>query len=201
MRDFTFRGSKMLGKCFFIICLVSVVSAAVTGNLAALSDAVLEGASKGVELSLSILGVMCLWSGIVESLRRAGMIERVSRLIRPLLKKIFKDSVGQDVAEDEITAAIAANVLGISSAATPFALKAMEKLDEINKTPERASDDMVTLSVLGSSCISVMPTTVIALRHAAGAVAPYSVIVPIWICSTVCCVFSVALSVMTRRGK
>ncbi len=189
----------MLGKCFFIICIISITASAYTGNLSVLSDAVLEGASRGVELVLTMAGMMCLWCGIMEVFRTAGALEKVSRFLEPILKRIFPKAFSTGVGKEEIIAAVSANMLGISSAATPFALKAMEKLDAVNDTPHVAGDDMVTLAVLGCSSISIFPTTVITLRHSAGSVAPYSVVVPIWICSFICTAASLLMCHLTRR--
>ncbi len=191
----------MLGKCFFIICIISAAASLYTGNLSALSDAVLEGAAAGIELTLSMAGMMCLWCGIMEVFRKAGALEKLSRMLSPLLKRIFPRAFATGVGKDEIIAAVSANMLGISSAATPFALKAMEKLDAVNDIPHRASDDMVTLAILGCSSISLFPTTVITLRHSAGSAAPYSVVVPIWICSVLCTATAILLCRLTRRSR
>ncbi len=190
----------MLGKCFFIICIISAIASVCMGNVSALSDAVLEGAARGVALTLSMAGMMCLWCGIMEVFKQAGALEKLSRLLSPLLKRIFPRAFSTGIGKDEIIAAVSANMLGISSAATPFALKAMEKLDAVNDAPHLASDDMVTLAVLGCSSISLFPTTVITLRHSAGAAAPYSVVVPIWICSALCTASALLLCRLTRRN-
>ncbi len=190
----------MLGKCFGVICVLSLVSALYTGNISALSDAVLEGAGRGVTLSFSMLGMMCLWCGIMEILKEAGAVGVLSRMLSPILSRVFPETFLAGEGSEEITATVAANMLGVSNAATPFALKAMEKLDKANPIPERASDDMVTLSVLGSSSVSFLPTTVITLRYAAGSVRPYAVIVPIWLCSLICAVTGVLLCRLSARG-
>ena len=191
----------MLGRCFFIICIISVASSICTGNVSALSNAVLEGAAQGVKLTISIAGMMCLWCGIMEVFRAAGVLEKFSLLLSPLLKRIFPRAFETGAGKEEIIAAVSANMLGISSAATPFALKAMEKLDSVNDVPHKASDDMVTLAVLGCSSISLFPTTVITLRHSAGSAAPYSVVVPIWICSFICTVSVLLLCRITRKKE
>lgn len=191
----------MLGKCFFIICLISCVSAGINGNIGALSSAILNGAGRGVTLSLSMLGMMCLWCGIIEVLRQIGAVRFLSRLMRPLLSRLFPSAFESGEGDEEIVAATAANMLGIANAATPFALSAMEKLDRINPDPERASDDMVTLAVLGTSSINLLPTTVITLRHAAGSVSPYCIIIPVWICSVFCTGFAMLLCRLTCHEK
>lgn len=197
----TVRRRNMLGKCFFIICAASAVCAVITGNTSALSEAVFEGCRDSVELSFSLMGMMCLWCGVMEVFREAGLVRRLARLLRPILRRIFPSCADDADVMGDIASSVAANMLGIAGAATPYAISAMEKLDLKNGGEKRASDDMVTLSLLGCSSISLFPTTVVTLRHAAGSTSPYSILVPVWICSAVCTVFTIAMSRMTASDK
>ena len=122
-----------------------------------------------------------------------GAIRAFSRLIRPLLKIVFPDAARKNNGMEEISATLAANMLGIGNAATPLALRAMEKLNENNSRSERAGDDMVTFAVMNTAAFSLLPTGVLTLRSAAGSVAPFSVVPCIWICSAASCVVSVVL--------
>ena len=183
----------MLGKCFGVICAVSIIFALAAGNGGALSNAVFDGAERSVEVIFSLLGMMCLWCGVMGVLREAGLMSKLARLLRPLAARIFPETAS-GAGLEEIVASAAANILGVGNAATPMAIKAMEKMDAANPTPERASDDMVTFAVLGTASIDILPTTIIAMRRAAGSPEPYRVIVPIWIASVTCAVFGVLLS-------
>ena len=182
----------MLGKCFAIFCSISVIYAIFTDNLRALSDAVFDGAEKAVTLSITLLGIMCLWNGVMELLKSAGVIRIVSRILRPVLAPAFPHAFKNGVADEEITANISANLLGIGNAATPIAVRAM-KIMQADSGDDEMTDDMVTLSVLNASSLDLFPTTIIALRRAADSADPYSVIVPIWICSALCSVLAVTL--------
>ena len=184
----------MLGKCFFVLCILSVICALFTGNVTELSNAVIDGAAASVELTLTLAGNMCLWCGVMEVLRCAGAIEKLSRLLSPVLRHVFPDAWKQNCATEEITAAISANMLGIGNAATPFAIEAMNKLQTVNPDKTTATNDMVTLAVLGSSSVNLLPSTLIALRRSAGSGAPYRIIVPVWICSAACALFGIILS-------
>lgn len=183
----------MLGKCFFALCSISLICAAFTGRIAEVSCAVLDGAQKSVTLVISLAGIMCLWSGALEVFTTAGLIGKLSRVMSPVLRIAFPHAWKSGCAKEEITAAVSANILGVGNAATPFALSAMEKMQSENPHPRRATDDMVTLSVLATSSVDLLPTTLIALRRSAGSAAPYTVIIPVWITSAVCAVFAVAL--------
>ena len=173
----------MLGKIFGIISILSVISGIALGNGERLGNAVLDGASSAVTLTVSLCGIICLWCGIMRVLETAGVIEKISRLLSPILKIFFPDAYKKGEAIGEISANISANLLGIGNAATPLALRAMKKLQSINPDPGCASADMITLAVLNTASITLVPSTVIALRRAAGSERPYSVIFPIWICS------------------
>lgn len=173
----------MIGKVVGIICLVAFVFGLATGNISAVGNAVLDGAAGAVELTVSLCGIMCLWGGIMQVLTDAGAIRVLARLLSPVLKLFFPDAAKSGEGADEIAASIGANLLGVGNAATPLALRAMEKLQKSNPTPDTASPDMITLSVLNTASLSLLPSTIVALRRAAGATEPFAVVVPVWICS------------------
>ncbi len=134
--------------------------------------------------------MMCLWCGIMNVFKKAGFIDRLARILSPVLRHVFPTAFKQNIAKEEITSAVSANILGIGNAATPFALSAMEKMDMYTKNG-KATDDMVTLAVLACSSVDILPTTLITLRRAAGSAFPYKIIVPVWICSVSCAILSV----------
>lgn len=183
----------MLGKIFGTISILSVIFGIALGNGKALGNAVLDGASGAVTLTISLCGIMCLWCGIMRVMECAGMVDKISKLLSPLLRIFFPDAYKKGEAIGEISANVSANLLGIGNAATPLALKAMEKLQKINPEPDSASTDMITLAVLNTASITLIPSTVISLRRAAGSTSPYSVIFPIWICSFCSAALALAL--------
>ena len=191
----------MLGKIFGTLCIISVVGGIILGNGADLGVAVLDGASSAVSLTNSLCGIMSLWCGIMRVFQGAGLIGKLSRLLSPLLKIFFPDAYKSGEGIGEISANISANLLGIGNAATPFALKAMEKLQKINKKRDTASADMITLAVLNTASVNIIPTTIIALRRAAGSADPYSIIIPIWISSLACSALALLLCTAMRYKK
>ena len=191
----------MLGKIFGILCIVSVVFGIAFGNGAELGNAVLDGASSAVSLTISLCGIMCLWCGIMRVFERAGVIGYVSKLLYPLLRLIFPDAAKSGQGLGEISANISANLLGIGNAATPFAIKAMEKLQKNNPEPDTATPDMITLAVLNTASVNIIPSTLIALRRAAGSESPYSVILPVIITSFATSTLAVLLCTFGRLCK
>ena len=183
----------MLGICFFVLCFVSVLFTIFGGDPAALSNGVLDGATRAMELMFSLSGAMALWCGIMNVLQEAGWIQRLSRVLSPILRRIFPASWEDSDTREKITAAVSANILGIGNAATPLALSAMEAMQRRNPTPHRATDDMVTLSVLATASLDLLPTTLIALRRSGGSAAPYAILPPVWITSFACCVAAIVL--------
>lgn len=184
-----------------ILMAISFLSAALGGRMEAVSEAALAGCSKAVTLTLSLLGLMCLWGGIMGVAKESGLLDRLAKLLSPLLRLVFPDAYRSGKGIREIAAAIVANVLGVGNAATPLAVSAMEALAEGHEG-ETASDDMVTFTVLGTAFPAFVPTTVIALRAAAGSRNPFDVLPAVWICSVSLSVFAVLLARGLRRvGK
>ncbi len=182
----------MIGKCVFLLIFTSLVYSAAAGDISVLSGAVIEGCSSAVNLIFSMCGMMCLWCGILEVLKKAGAIGKLSSVMAPLLRFIFPDSASTPACE-VMTAAICANILGIGNASTPLALRSMEMLDRQNPAPEKASRDMITFAVLGTAPFSVMPTTVVTLLSSLGCTDAFRITVPVWISSGITCAFALIL--------
>ncbi len=182
----------MLGKTFGILSLIALFFAIFTGNVAAVSAAVLDGAEAAVSLSVSLLGIMCLWNGVMEVLKDAGLVAKLARILRPFLHFFFPESP-----EEEIAACVSANLLGLGNAATPLALAALDKMKQ-NARGELPTRDMITLAVMNTASLSLLPTTIISLRHAADSEDPFCVVAPIWLCSL--CGFLLALFLCRAVG-
>ncbi|MBQ7714254.1 MAG: spore maturation protein A [Clostridia bacterium] len=183
----------MLGKSFAVFVLLSVVFSVVTGNTDKLSAAALEGASDAIRVALSLAGMMCLWSGIMRVLYDAGITKRLSRFASFILRRLFPRAFESGSAKEEITSSLLANFLGVGNAATPLALSAMKKLDGEHRGIY-ATDDMIMLALTSVSPLSLIPTTVIALRQSGGARDPTDIMIPVWISSLAAWLFTVALA-------
>lgn len=141
----------MLGRVFGILVVVGFLFAVFCGQVGALGGAVLEGASSAVELTLTLGGSMCFFCGLIEVLREAGVMRLFARLLRPFLALFFPGVYKSGEGAEEICGNLAANLLGAGNAATPLALRAMEKLAQNNPEPGVATNDMVTLAVLNTA--------------------------------------------------
>lgn len=189
----------MLGIVLAILILLSTVAAAANGNLPALSDAALDGAARAVSLTISLTGMMCLFGGIMRLFRAAGLLRWLSRLLQPLLSRLFPEAAAQREGLEEISANLTANLLGMGNAATPFALSAMEKLQKNNPKPDTATNDMVTLAVLNTASFSLLPTTLISLRRLSNSMHATAILLPVWLVSFLSAIAAVCFSRLLRH--
>lgn len=183
----------MLGRIFAILVLSAFLCSIFTGNIAPLGVAVLDGAASAVQVAISLAGMMGLWCGVMRVLTDMGVIAAFARCLRPFLRLFFPDSYEPERGGGEIASNLAANLLGIGNAATPMALTALKKMQQTNPNTTRPTRDMVTLAVANTAPVSLLPTTVLALRRAAGTTDPFAVVLPIWIASTVCHILALIL--------
>ena len=165
--------------CAMIV--VSLVVAAVNGTLGDTVNAAFDGAKESVFVVLSFAGVMCFWTGIMKIAEKSGLSAKVQRLLRPVISFLFPNA-GEE-AKNHIAMNMSANLLGMGNAATPAGIKAMRALDRENPRPEYASRNMCMLVIINTASIQIIPTTVIALRSAAGSSDPFSIVLPVWIAS------------------
>ncbi len=181
----------MLNKIWGFMILIGVVYGALTGHMEAVTDAALESAKEAVTLCITMTGVMSLWVGLMEIATDAGIIERLNRLLNPVLSWLFPDIPREHKAREYISTNIIANILGLGWACTPAGLKAMEALQELHtenckrKYPgqwqERsqwASKEMCVFLVLNISSLQLVPVNMIAYRSQYGSVKPAAIIAP-----------------------
>lgn len=161
----------MLSVVISVIFVLSAVWSVVAGTTAETAAALLEGAGRAVEVTLSLMGVMSLWSGIMAVLREVGVIAVLTRILKPVMRVIFNEP------SEEAVACLAANLLGIGNAATPLGIDALTKMQ---RGSARVTDDGIMLTALCCSSFSFVPTTVLALRRGAGADIMFELLPVIW---------------------
>lgn len=173
--------------------VISLVCALITGRGTEMAAAAMEGASAGVELCFSMAGALCLWMGVMEVLRRAGAMGALSRLLRPVLGRLYPDFARDDGVMDAISANVSANLLGLGNAATPLGLDAARRMSR--RTPGVASDSLCMLVVCNTASIQLIPTTVAAVRAGAGSSAPFDILPTVWLASAL----SVTAGILAAR--
>ena len=161
----------------------SILCGAATGQGEAVASAALEGAQAGVELCLAMAGVLCLWMGVMEIMRRSGLAQGLSRLLRPVLRRLYPDFAQEEAVMEAVSANLSANVLGLGNAATPLGLEAARQM--ARRTPGVASDGLCMLVVCNTASVQLIPATVAGLRAAAGCRAPFDILPAVWLASAV----------------
>ena len=161
----------------------SILCGVATGQGEAVASAALEGAQAGVELCLAMAGVLCLWMGVMEVMRRAGLVRALSRLLRPLLRRLYPDFAQEEAVMEAVSANLSANVLGLGNAATPLGLEAARRM--ARRTPGVASDGLCMLVVCNTASVQLIPATVAGLRAAAGCRTPFDILPAVWLASAV----------------
>ncbi|MBR2490669.1 MAG: spore maturation protein A [Ruminiclostridium sp.] len=160
---------------------LSLVCALVLGKEASLAPAAMEGAAQAIQLGISMAGVLCLWMGVMEVMDRAGLAGKLARLFRPILRRLYPDFAGDKGVMDTIAANVSANLLGLGNAATPLGLEAARRMSR--KTPGVAGDSLCMLVVCNTASIQLIPTTVAAVRLAAGCENPFDILPAVWVTS------------------
>lgn len=163
---------------WFLIILVAIVSAAITGRVDEMVNAIWSGAQKSIEIAIYLAGIMAFWLGIMKIAEKSGLVMAIAKLITPLAKKLFPDVPDKNPVIGDIAMNFTANAFGLSNAATPIGIKAMEELQKINKDKKSASNDMCTLLAMNTAGFQLVPTTVIAVLAASGSKNPTEIVLP-----------------------
>ena len=164
------------------IIAVALVFAIFLGNGGAVAAAIPEGAQSAVTLSLSMAGSICLWTGVGRLMEKAGMMQKVSALLSPLLRRLFPSSRQDDGLSGALSANICANFLGLGNAATPMGIQAVRRLADTNRAGY-ATNEMCRLVVLNTASIQLIPSTVAAIRAGLDCPAPFDILPAVWVTS------------------
>ena len=166
-----------------IFIIISFVYGIFSGNLKELNSSIFESINSVIELSLNLLGTMCFWCGIMKIATETSVAEKLTKILKPIIRIIFPEVRKNSKTEKEISMNIIANILGLGNAATPLGLKAMKSMQEENENKEKLTNSMAMFIILNTASIQIIPTTVIAIRSSLGSDNPTRVIFPIWIAS------------------
>ncbi len=167
----------MVNLIWVSMLLIGITVAAINGNIEAVTTAALKGAQTAVDFALGLIAIMAFWLGIMKVAEEAGMIRMLSRLMKPLTAFLFPSVPREHPAMGAIIMNLSANVLGLGNAATPMGLIAMKELQKLNRSdPGTASDAMCTFLALNTSCLTIIPATVIGIRIRAGSANPTEIV-------------------------
>ena len=161
--------------------VLSLAFGLLTGRLDAVADAAMEGAASAVELTVSMAGVLCLWSGVMEIMNACGLSAGLARIFRPLLRRLLPQASRDQETLAALSANMSANLLGLGNAATPLGIRAARRM--ARGCGGVASDDLCLLVVLNTASIQLLPTTIASVRSAGGAQAPFDILPAVWLAS------------------
>lgn len=189
----------MINIIWFLILAFSIVFGIFTGRGDELSKAIISSADSSVKLVIGLIGIMSLWCGIMNIAKESGITSKLAAILKPILKVIFEDAAKDEKTLGNIVMNLTANMMGLSNAATPFGIKAMQELSRLNNHDSTASNDMVLFLVINAVCIQLVPTTIISIRAASGSQDPAVIIIPTIITSSISAVSGVIICKILQR--
>lgn len=166
----------MLNHIWLALVILAVVLGGINGKIQNVTKAAIDAAGNSVAIAIGLIGVMSLWLGIMKIAEDSGLMSLVAKAISPVMRRLFPDVPPDHPAIGSMMMNIAANMLGLSNAATPLGLKAMEDLEKLNKTPGVATDAMCIFLTINTANVQLIPATMIGLMASAGSTQPTAII-------------------------
>lgn len=173
--------------------VISLIFGIAHGTLGTVAAAALEGADSAVQLCLSMAGILCLWSGVMEIMNVCGLSKGLARFFRPLLRRLLPQASKDEKTLAALSANLSANLLGLGNAATPLGIQAARRM--ARGCGGIASNELCLLVVLNTASIQLLPTTIASLRAAAGCQTPFDILPAVWFAS----ILSVTAGLLTAR--
>lgn len=195
----------MLNIVWPIFIIISFSYSIFFGDINLLNSEIFRSIESAINLSINLLGTVCLWNGIMQIASKTSVIDKLTRFLKPIIKCLFPELRNKPKIQKEISMNMIANILGLGNAATPLGLKAMKSMQEENPEKERLTDSMAMFIVLNTASIQIIPTTVIAIRNSLGSENATAIVFPVWI-ATICAAISGIIAVkilikVTQKNK
>ena len=184
---------------FLLLISIALIIGFVNGRLEEVNTSLLTSCNIAVKIAFSLIGIMAFWLGIMRIAEKAGIINIIAKILKPITKKIFSDIPQNSPAIGDIAMSISANALGLTNAATPIGIKAMQELQEENKNKTVASDSMCMFLGMNTAGFQIIPATVIAILTGLGAKNPTDIILPTLIVTTISFIFAILISLCLKK--
>lgn len=184
----------MINILWPVFIIISFTYGLISGKVNEINNGIFESLSDAVELSITFLGTICLWNGIMEIAKKTTLIKKLTNLLRPVINFLFPDLRKNEKAKQEISMNIIANILGLGNAATPLGLKAMKTMQKDNKNKDTLTNSMMMFIVINTASIQLIPTNVIAIRTSLNSNNPTSIIFPVWIATIIAGIVGVTVT-------
>lgn len=189
----------MVNKIWFFFIVVGIITSLFNRNISIINDEILSCGKTTIDMIIKIFPVMALWLGIMKITLDSGLLTKLVKLINPILKKIFPEIPKNHEAMGYMSSNIIANMLGLGNVATPFGIKAMKSLQELNKDKKTASKSMITFLLLNTSGLTIIPTTIISMRMFHNSTNPTSIVLACIISTTISTIISIIIDKIYRR--
>ena len=184
---------------FYILIVGSILAAAVNGKLQDVVNAVLSGADLSVKVAFSLIGIMSFWLGMMRIAEKAGIVGYITKLIKPIAKWLFNEIPHDNKAVGDIAMSFSANALGLTNAATPIGLKAMEELQEVNEDKSSASNSMCMFLAMNTAGFQLIPATVIAVLVGIGYKNPTEIVAPTLIVTSIAFISAIIIAKVFQK--
>jgi spore maturation protein A len=190
----------MLNILWPVFIIISVIYGIINGKINDINSGIFESLESAVELSITFLGTISLWNGIMEIAKNTTLINKLTNMLKPLVKRLFPELKNNIKANQEISINLIANILGLGNAATPLGIKAMKTMQESNDKKEELSNSMMMFILLNTASLQLIPTNVIAIRTSLDSNNPTSIIIPVWVSSIVAALVGIFfVKILIRR--
>lgn len=189
----------MLNILWPIFIIISYIYAIFTGNVNEINNSVFESCESAVKLTITFLGTMCLWSGIMQIAKKTTLMDKLTNFLTPIMKILFPEIQKGNPVHKEISMNMVANILGLGNAATPLGLKAMKTLQKDNPKKDTLTNSMAMFIIINTASIQIIPTTVIAIRSSLGSTNPTQIIIPVWIATLLAAIAGITTAKMLMK--
>ena len=184
----------MLNILWPIFIILSFIYALISGKVNEVNNGIFESLTDAAELSITFLGTMCLWTGIMEIAKQTSLIDKMTNLLKPLINFLFPDLKRNESAKQEISMNMIANILGLGNAATPLGIKAMKTMQKENTKKDTLTNSMMMFIVINTASIQLIPTNVIAIRTSLNSQNATGIILPVWIATIIAAIVGIAFT-------
>ena len=191
----------MLNILWPIFIILSFIYALISGKVNVENNGIFTSLSDAVQLSITFLGTICLWNGIMEIAKKTSLINKMTNFLKPFINFLFPELKENKIAKQEISMNMIANILGLGNAATPLGIKAMKTMQKDNKAKDTLTNSMMMFIVINTASLQLIPTNVIAIRTSLNSGNPTSIILPVWIATVIAAVVGITFTKIIIKKK
>ena len=191
----------MLNILWPIFIILSFIYALISGKVNEVNNGIFTSLSDAVQLSITFLGTICLWNGIMEIAKKTSLINKMTNFLKPFINFLFPELKENKIAKQEISMNMIANILGLGNAATPLGIKVMKTMQKDNKAKDTLTNSMMMFIVINTASLQLIPTNVIAIRTSLNSGNPTSIILPVWIATVIAAVVGITFTKIIIKKK